>query len=186
LSAGVIVALMLIPQGMAYALVAGLPPVLGIYAAILPTFAYAALGTSMTQSVGPMAITSLMTATALAGLAPVASPLYVTLAAQMALMVGALLLLCGLLRLGFLASFLSRPVMSGFTNGAAIVIAAGQLRELLGGSYSQVHTPSLILGGAVLALLWGIKQCTQTSGSGLVRSRPDPNGFRPQWVPDAG
>jgi SulP family sulfate permease len=158
LCAGVIVALMLVPQGMAYALVAGLPPVLGIYAAMLPALAYAVIGTSMTQSVGPMAITSLMTGAALAGLAPTASPLYVTLAAQMALMVGGVLLLCGVLRLGFLASFLSRPVMSGFTNGAALVIASGQLRELLGGSYTQVHVPSLILGALVLALLWGIKE----------------------------
>ncbi len=154
LSAGVIVVLMLVPQGMAYALVAGLPPVAGLYASILPALAYSLFGSSMVQSVGPMAITSLMTATSLASLAPAGSALYAAMAAQMALIAGVVLLLCGILRLGFLSSFLSRPVMSGFTTGAAIIIAGSQLKTLLGGSLSPLNLPGLLLGGGSLLLLW--------------------------------
>ncbi|ATQ76960.1 sodium-independent anion transporter [Massilia violaceinigra] len=153
ISAGIVVALMMIPQGMAYALVAGLPPVAGIYASILPPILYALFGSSMTQSVGPMAIISLMTAAALAPLAAPGSGLYIVLAAQLALASGAVLLLCGLLRLGYVANFFSRPVMSGFTIGAAIVIAVGQLKVLAGGALPQVHVPSAMLGGAAIVLL---------------------------------
>jgi SulP family sulfate permease len=154
ISAGIVVAMMMVPQGMAYALVAGLPPVVGLYASILPPLMYALIGTSMTQSVGPMAIVSLMTATALAPLAAAGSGLYMVLAGQLALMVGAVLLLCGLLRIGFLANFFSRPVMSGFTIGAALVIAAGQVKPLLGGDYAHIDRPSAMLGiGSLLALL---------------------------------
>lgn len=157
-SAGVIVVLMLIPQSMAYALVAGLPPVAGLYASILPALAYALLGSSMTQSVGPMAITSLMTASSLAALAPSGSDLYVAMAAQMALIAGVVLLLCGVLRLGFLSNFLSRPVMSGFTTGAALLIAFSQIKVLLGGSLSQINLPAASIGLVCLALLWLAKQ----------------------------
>ena len=101
ISAGIVVAIMMVPQGMAYALVAGLPPVVGIYASIVPPILYALFGSSMTQSVGPMAITSLMTAAALAPLAAAGSGLYTVLAAQLAMISGAVLLVCGLLRLGF-------------------------------------------------------------------------------------
>ncbi len=158
LTAGVVVAMMMIPQGMAYALVAGLPPVAGIYASILPPILYACLGSSMTQSVGPMAIVSLMTAAALAPLATAGSALYGVLAAQLALMCGAVLLLCGALRLGFLANFLSRPVISGFSNGAALVIVLGQLPVLLGARPPDWHGPSAALGGASLLLLWLAKR----------------------------
>jgi SulP family sulfate permease len=153
ISAGVVVAMMMIPQGMAYALVAGLPPVAGIYASILPPVLYALFGTSSTQSVGPMAIISLMTASALAPLALPGSTLYIVLAAQLALLAGAVLLACGLLRIGFLANFFSRPVMSGFTNGAAILIALGQVGALFGASLPQVHWPSALMGLGSLALL---------------------------------
>ena len=153
ISAGVVVAMMMIPQGMAYALVAGLPPVVGIYASIVPPALYALFGTSSTQSVGPMAIISLMTASALAPLAPAGSALYATLAAQLALISGAVLLLCGLLRVGFIANFFSRPVMSGFAIGSSIVIALGQLPALLGAKLPDVHLPSAILGVVSLLLL---------------------------------
>jgi SulP family sulfate permease len=132
ISAGLVVAMMMIPQGMAYALVAGLPPVVGIYASILPPMIYALFGSSMTQSVGPMAIVSLMTAAVIGPLAPAGSALAAVLAAQLALVSGVVLLLCGLLRMGFLANFFSRPVMSGFTVGSAIVIAFDQVHTLLG------------------------------------------------------
>ena len=148
---------MLIPQGMAYALVAGLPPVTGLYASLLPALAYAVFGSSMVQSVGPMAITSLMVGTAVGALAPAGSALYGQLAQQLALAVGAVLFLCGVFRLGFLSSFFSRPVMSGFTTGAAVVIALEQLRPLLGLShlwaFSSVHVPSAGVGLVALVLL---------------------------------
>ena len=153
IGAGIVVAMMMVPQGMAYALVAGLPPVVGIYASIVPPLLYALFGSSMTQSVGPMAITSMMTAAALAPLAAAGSGLYMVLAAQLALISGAVLLLCGLLRLGFVSNFFSRPVMSGFILGSAIVIAWGQVGTLLGGDIEQVHAPSAVLGVASLALL---------------------------------
>ena len=154
ISAGLVVAMMLIPQGMAYAMVAGLPPVAGLYASILPPIVYALFGSSMTQSVGPMAIVSLMTAAVIAPLAPAGSGLYMVLAAQLALVSGAVLLLCGVLRMGFLANFFSRPVMSGFTVGSAIVIATDQLHTLLGAELPQIHRPSALLGvGSLLALV---------------------------------
>jgi SulP family sulfate permease len=153
-SAGVIVALMLLPQGMAYAMLAGLPPVNGLYASILPAIAYALFGSSMVQSVGPMAITSLMTGTALAALAPPGSALSVVLAGQMALIAGVVLFLCGMLRLGFLAGFLSRPVMSGFITGASLLITGGQIEPLLGGPLAAIHLPSAIVGLSSLLALW--------------------------------
>jgi SulP family sulfate permease len=157
LVAGVIVALMLIPQGMAYALVAGMPAVSGLYASLLPAVAYAVFGSSMVQSVGPMAITSLMVGTAIGALAPAASPLYVVLSQQLAFCVGVVLFVCGVARLGFLSNFFSRPVMSGFTSGAALVIAMGQCRPLLGvkGAFSvaAIHGPSAAMGLVSLAVL---------------------------------
>ena len=173
LSAGVIVVLMMVPQGMAYAVVAGLPPVIGLYASVLPALAYALFGSSMVQSVGPMAITALMTATSLAALAPSGSELYVAMAAQMALIAGVVLLLCGLLRLGFLAHFLSRPVLSGFTTGAALVIGASQVKALLGGSFTHLNVPGASIGLLVLLALWlGKERLTPLLGKlGLSASR---------------
>ena len=157
IGAGIIVAFMLIPQGMAYALVAGLPPVTGLYASILPALAYALFGSSMVQSVGPMAITSLMVGTSIGALAAVGTPLYQLLSQQLALAAGVVLFVCGVLRLGFLSNFFSRPVMSGFTSGAAVVIALGQCKSLLGmaqgSNLSAVNAPSAALGLASLALL---------------------------------
>jgi SulP family sulfate permease len=172
ISAGLVVAMMLIPQGMAYAMVAGLPPVTGIYASILPPIVYALFGSSMTQSVGPMAIVSLMTAAVIAPLAPAGSGLYTVLAAQLALVSGAVLLLCGALRMGFLANFFSRPVMSGFTVGSALVIAGDQVHTLLGADLPQVHAPSAMLGvGSLLALVLArryaalaLRRCGMPSG----------------------
>ncbi len=153
IGAGLVVALMTVPQGMAYALVAGLPPVAGLYASIAPALLYALFGSSMTQSVGPAAITSLMTAALLTPLAAPGSGLYGVLAAQLALMAGAVLLLCGALRVGFLANFFSRPVMNGFTLAVALVIAHGQLAPMLGGALAHPHPPSAALGVGALVLL---------------------------------
>ncbi len=130
--AGVIVTVMLIPQSLAYALLAGLPPEVGLYASILPIVAYALLGSSMTLAVGPVAVASLMTASALQPLAAAGSADYVALAMLLSLLSGGMLLLFGALRLGFLAHFLSHPVISGFISGSAILIAVGQVKHLLG------------------------------------------------------
>ena len=165
LGAGAVVAMMMVPQGMAYALVAGLPPVAGLYASIAPPLLYALFGTSSTQSVGPMAIVALMTASALSPLASHGSALYGELAAQLALLSGLVLLACGLLRLGFLANFFSRPVMNGFTIGSAIVIAVGQLRPLLGAAPPHWHGPSAALGLGSLALL----MLARRHGAALLR-----------------
>lgn len=132
LTAGLIVTVMLIPQSLAYAMLAGLPPEVGLYASILPLLAYAALGSSMTLAVGPVAVASLMTASALQPLATPGSPEYVALAIVLALLSGVMLLVFGFLRLGFLAQLLSHPVISGFITGSALLIAIGQTRHLLG------------------------------------------------------
>jgi SulP family sulfate permease len=131
-AAGLTVAVMLVPQAMAYAALAGMPPVTGLYASIVPLVVYALLGTSGQLAFGPVAIVSLLTASALAPLADGDPSAYVSLAALLALLVGALLLVLGLLRLGALVSFLSHSVISGFTSAAALIIGFSQARDLLG------------------------------------------------------
>lgn len=126
--AGIIVTILVIPQSLAYALLAGLPPQAGLYVSILPVIAYALFGSSMVQAVGPVAITAIMTYSVLAPIAAPGSPEYITLAAVLALGSGLLLVACGLLRLGFLANLLSRPVIAGFIAGSAILIVFSQLK----------------------------------------------------------
>jgi len=164
LVAAVIVTVMLIPQSLAYALLAGLPAQVGLYASILPLVIYAVFGTSRTLSVGPVAVASLMTAAALAPLAEAGTAEYLA---------GAILLatLMGVLRLGFLANFLSHPVISGFITASGIVIAASQLKHLFGiqanghnlldighsllVSLGNTNLPTLLIGGgALMFLLW--------------------------------
>lgn len=130
--AALIVAIMLIPQSLAYAMLAGLPAEVGLYASITPLFAYAVLGTSSTLSVGPVAITSLMTATALAEIAQQGSVDYLSAAITLAALSGLMLLCFGLLRLGFLANFLSHTVVSAFITASAIIIALSQVSHLSG------------------------------------------------------
>lgn len=132
LLAAVIVSIMLIPQSLAYAMLANLPPETGLYASILPLLAYALFGTSRVLAVGPVAVVSLMTAAAIGPVAAqgLASPLVAAMA--LALLSGAMLLVAGIFRLGFLANFLSHPVISGFITASGLLIAAGQLRHILG------------------------------------------------------
>lgn len=130
--AGFIVAVMLVPQGMAYALLAGLPPAVGLYASILPLIIYGFLGSSRTLAVGPVAIVSLLVATGIAPLAEVGSAAYLQLAIELALLVGVIQVFMGWVRLGFLVNFLSHPVLAGFTSAAALVIGFSQLKHLLG------------------------------------------------------
>ena len=132
LLAGLVVAVMLVPQAMAYAMLAGLPPKVGLYASMLPLFVYGLLGSSRVLSVGPVAIDSLLVAAAIAPLAAVGGPQYMQLALTLAFLVGLIELVMGLLRLGFLVSFISQPVLVGFINASALVIAVSQIKNLLG------------------------------------------------------
>ena len=132
LIAGLVVAVLVIPQSLAYALLAGLPPQAGLYAGIFPVIAYALLGSSMTQALGPVAITAIMTFSLLTPFAEPGSAEYLRLAATLSLLSGLLVLAFGLLRLGFLSQLLSRPVVSGFISGSAILIVFSQLKAFLG------------------------------------------------------
>ena len=132
LPAGLAVGVMLVPQGMAYALIAGLPVVYGLYAALVPQVIYALMGTSRPLAVGPVAMDSLLVASGLAGLAMVGSERYIELALLLAMMMGLIQLALGAFRLGFLSDFLSRPVISGFTSAAALIIGFNQIGNLLG------------------------------------------------------
>jgi len=168
--AGAVVTVLVIPQSLAYAMLAGLPPTMGLYASVWPVLTYAFLGSSQVLAVGPVAVTSLMTASALLPLAVAASPEYVALAMGLALLSGLMLTLAGVLRLGFLAYFLSQPVISGFVSGVAILIAIGQLPGILGitvegrgvaqtllGVWQQVqhiHVPTAALGLGAVGVLW--------------------------------
>ena len=146
--AAVIVTIMLIPQSLAYALLAGMPPEAGIYASIAPIVLYAIFGTSRALAVGPVAVVSLMTAAAVGNIAEAGTAGYVTAALTLAFLSGAMLLALGLFRLGFLANFLSHPVIAGFITASGILIAASQLRHILG-IQGEGHT--LV---EILASLW--------------------------------
>lgn len=142
-----IVTIMLIPQSLAYAMLAGLPPVVGLYASMAPLVVYALFGTSRTLAVGPVAVISLMTAAAAGQVAPAGTAEYLAAALILALLSGSILIAMGLLRLGALANLLSHPVISGFITAAGLIIAAGQLGHLLG-IRSSGHT--LVEIGATL------------------------------------
>jgi SulP family sulfate permease len=144
LMAAAVVTIMLIPQGMAYAMLAGLPPQAGLYGAILPLILYAAFGTSRALAVGPVAVVALMTAAAAGSVASAGSGEFQLAALWIALISGALMLAMGVFRLGFVASFLSHPVISGFITAAGILIAASQLRHLLGAPISGKTLPQVV------------------------------------------
>ncbi|SMX21928.1 SulP family inorganic anion transporter [Boseongicola aestuarii] len=147
--AGLIVAIMLVPQGMAYALLAGLPPEVGLYASIVPLVFYGLLGSSRALAVGPVAIVSLMVATTLGEIAESGSVGYVSGAVLLAFLSGAILLGMGLARLGFLVNFLSHPVISGFSSAAALVIGFSQLKHLLGFDIPRSHLITETIAHAV-------------------------------------
>ncbi|WP_296635612.1 solute carrier family 26 protein [Polaribacter sp.] len=131
-TAGLTVGIMLVPQGMAYAMIAGLPPVFGLYASLIPQIIYAIMGTSRQLAVGPVAMDSLLVASGLGALSLSGINEYISMAVFLSLFMGAIQLLLGILRMGFLVNFLSKPVISGFTSGAAIIIGLSQLKHLLG------------------------------------------------------
>lgn len=140
ITAGIVVGTVLIPQAMAYALLAGLPPQIGLYASILPLVVYAFLGSSRLISVAPVALDSLMVAAAIAPLAAENTPEYLGLALLLALMIGVIDILMGVFRLGFLVNFLSQAVISGFISAAAIVIGFSQVKHLLGLKIPQTES----------------------------------------------
>jgi SulP family sulfate permease len=168
--AGVIVATLLIPQGMAYALLAGLPPQFGLYASLLPLAVYAVLGSSRFVAVGPVAMVSLLLVTGVGEFAEPGSPRYPVLATATALLVGLVQLAMGAARLGVLTNFLSHPVLSGFSSAAAILIGLSQVKQLFGlklprtehvhellaqlaRALPQTHVPTLAIGIASILVL---------------------------------
>ena len=171
--AAVIVTIMLIPQSLAYALLAGLPPQIGLYASILPLVAYAIFGTSRAMAVGPVAVISLMTAVAAGKIAAQGSPEYIAVALLLALISGIMLLAMGLFRLGFIANLLSHPVISGFITASGILIAVSQLKHILGiqasghnliemvqallSNLSQTNIPTVIIGVISTAFLFWVR-----------------------------
>jgi sulfate permease, SulP family len=173
LLAAVIVTIMLVPQSLAYAMLAGLPPQVGLYASILPLVAYAVFGTSRTLAVGPVAVISLMTAAAVGQLGLPTPGEAVAAAAALAMLSGLMLVLMGVFRLGFVANFLSHPVIAGFITASGVLIALSQVRHILGVEASghalpemlgslwenigQTNPPTLILGLAALAFLFAAR-----------------------------
>ncbi len=174
--AGVTVALVLIPQSMAYAQLAGLPAYYGLYAAFLPPMVAAMFGSSMQLATGPVAVVSLMTAASLEPLATAGSEAFIAYAILLALIVGVFQFLLGVLRLGLVVNFLSHPVVNGFTNAAAIIIASSQLSKMFGvyvdkaphhyetiwrviqGAVHYTHWPSLAMGVGAFVIMWGLKR----------------------------
>lgn len=132
LVAGITVAIMLVPQGMAYAYLAGMPPIYGLYAGIVPLFLYGLLGSSRQLSIGPVAVSSLLILAGVSQVAEVGSPEYINLVLLTGLLVGIFQFSLGLFRGGFLVNFLSHPVIIGFTSAAAIIIAISQLKDAFG------------------------------------------------------
>ena len=175
LIAGLTVALVLIPQSMAYAQLAGLPAYYGLYAAFLPGIIAALWGSSAQLATGPVAVVSLLTASALAPLAASGSSQFIALAIMMALMVGIIQLALGAFKLGVIVNFLSHQVIVGFTNAAAIIIGLSQLNKLFGVSMGRsehfiqdiwgvlqqigdTHMPTLLMGISAFAIMWGLKK----------------------------
>ncbi len=174
--AGLTVALVLIPQSMAYAQLAGLPAYYGLYASFLPPMIAALFGSSKQLATGPVAVVSLMTAASLEPLATAGSDAFIAYAILLALTVGTFQLLLGVLRLGLIVNFLSHPVVNGFTNAAAIIIATSQLSKLFGvyvdkaphhyetiinvikAAFFYTHLPTLIIGILAIAIMYGLKR----------------------------
>ena len=184
--AGLTVALVLIPQSMAYAELAGLPPYYGLYASFLPPMIAAVLGSSRQLATGPVAVVSLLTATILEPLATAGSQQYISYAILLALLVGAFQFSLGVLKLGLVVNFISHPVVNGFTNAAALIIATSQLPKLFGihidkaphhyemiyaviraaGHY--MHWPTLFMGALAFAIMYGLKRLSPRLPNVLV------------------
>ena len=171
--AAIIVTIMLIPQSLAYAMLAGLPPEIGLYASILPLVAYAIFGTSRALAVGPVAVVSLMTAAAVGQMAVQGTPEYLGAAMLLAGLAGLMLTAMGIFRLGFLSNFLSHPVISGFITASGLLIATSQLKHIFGvpahghtlieivgslaGHVAEINLPTLIIGAAATGFLFWVR-----------------------------
>lgn len=171
--AAAIVTVMLIPQSLAYAMLAGLPPYVGLYASILPLVAYALFGSSRVLAVGPVAVVSLLTAAAIGKVAAPGTPEYLAAAVVLALLSGLFLVAMGLARLGFLANLLSHPVISGFISASGVLIAISQLKHILGvpaqgetlpqivaalaGRLDEANAPTLVIGSATIVFLFFVR-----------------------------
>ena len=171
LVAGLTVGIMLIPQGMAYAMIAGMPPIYGLYAALVPQLVYALMGTSRKLAVGPVAMDSLLVAAGVGALNLINKEDYITTVLFLTLLIGGLQLLMGILKMGFFVNFLSKPVISGFTSAAALLIGFGQLNHILGTNFAQsgrihellanifrslpyIHWPTFVMGlGSILFIV---------------------------------
>ena len=173
--AGLTVALVLVPQSMAYAQLAGMPPYYGLYAAFLPVMVAALWGSSNQLGTGPVAVVSLLTASALTPLAAPGSDAFIALAIMLALLVGIVQLTLGVFKLGVIVNFLSHPVIVGFTNAAAIIIALSQVNKLIGVPMGRserfiediwgvaklvgdTHLPTLAMGATAIAIMWLIRR----------------------------
>jgi len=185
LFAGMTIGVILIPQGIAYAIIAGLPPIYGLYTAMIPQIVYAILGTSRQLAVGPAAMDSLIVASGIGALAAIGSEHFIILAVLLAFMVGFFQLLFGIFHLGFLVNFLSKPVISGFTSGSAIIIGMNQFGNLLGldldrsnqihmlilemiEKISVVHWPTALIGILSIILVLGIKKINRKIPAALI------------------
>ena len=183
--AGITIGVMLIPQGIAYATIAGLPPIYGLYTAMIPQLVYAFLGTSRQLSVGPAAMDSLIVASGVSALAVVGSDHFVFMAVILAFFVGFFQILFGFFKLGFLVNFLSRPVISGFTSGSAIIIATNQIGNLFGAdiprnnhiqtlikdvlnSFGNIQILTLIIGFVSIVILFLFKKYANKIPASLV------------------
>lgn len=185
LFAGLTVGVMLIPQGMAYALIAGLPPVYGLYASVVPQIIYAIFGTSRQLSVAPVAMDSLLVATGVSVMAMEGSEAYITYAIMLAFFMGTAQFLLGVIRMGFITNLLAKPVISGFTSAAALIIGLNQLKyflgveleksnqvhRIIGSAISQIdetHLLTLLLGIAGIILIKGAKKINHKIPGALV------------------
>lgn len=183
---GLTVALVLIPQSMAYAQLAGLPPYYGLYASFLPPMVAALFGSSRQLATGPVAVVSLMTSASLEPLATAGSPGYIAYAILLALSVGAFQFTLGVLKLGLVVNFLSHPVVNGFTNAAAIIIASSQLSKIFGvyvdkaqhhyetiirviqSAWHYTHWPTLAMGASAFGIMYGLRRISPKIPNVLV------------------
>jgi sulfate permease, SulP family len=185
LPAGLTIGIIMIPQGLAYAMIAGLPPIYGLYAALLPQFIYALLGTSRQLSVGPVAMDSLLVASGIGALSLADPSDYLSVAIFLALFMGCVQFLLGVLRMGFLVNFLSKPIISGFTSAAALIIGFSQLKYLTGAEIersnvfhnivqntldkiNETNMTSLWIGLAGIAIIYGLKKWKKSFPGALL------------------
>lgn len=184
ISAGLTVGVMLIPQGMAYSMLAGLPPIYGLYASTIPLILYAIFGTSRQLAVGPVAMVALLVASGVGALTEIGSDNFIGLAIMLSLMVGVFQLAMGLFRLGFLVNFLSHPVIAGFTSAAALIIGFSQLKHLLGINiprgkvhetlynvylnFGEINWQTLAIGAGAIAIIMLLKKINRRIPSPLV------------------